>query len=219
MTTRELLDMLVQDVLDLDLADAYVQSDWRPRLLRRANLVLSEVWAFADWDFKHKTDPAYVITNGTAALPADFLSTGPYGGLYVSGQQRPVQWTDPGRLLRTRQLNPTHTDYPLVWSIFGGNVETYPLHTGTFVFYYRKRRPTLIDKSVAGHNLDVIPADYHETVMFHGVASKIHPDLDERKQHRADYIDNRNKMFADLMHGREAVVQMGDEGYQDFSAW
>lgn len=235
MTTKGEVDAGLQENLELDPSDSYYTSEWVPKALRLLTKVVYDFWAYAPWDFKigGPTNISLVGPADNADLPADFLRVGTGGKVVVPGQgpvhyKRPMAFNEVA-LAPTPPTGPR----PFIYTIQGRNVATsrvkaffspYPPSgtTVTIRLMYEIKRPTLVYQDTAGHGMEYIPEEYHESVILPGLIDLLGSQIVDGRttQELSPRFANALRMAAaEREHGLEEIQQYGDDGIPEEEMW
>lgn len=240
MTGDSIITQLLRDGLDLKTDDTYITTEWRPRALAAVQKAVNEFWKAGFWPFK--MGYAYLTFPGGDTeldLPADFHKVGPQGRAVAYNAASTSQW--PITYLSLQKFdqiayidNAGEKGVPRIYTFSGFNTTTrrqkmrlFPTQpTGTSAYVelnYERRRPTIADSSVvATSNLDQIPEDLHEDVIYIGALDWLMSGLADGRaisEISPRFKQALNQALGELQMGEEELLQYGDQGIPDLGMW
>jgi hypothetical protein len=233
---KEMIDALIQFGLELDLADAYVTTEWIPRAKFAVQIAVNEFWRAGDWDIKFPSTTLTLLAANSdwAEAPADFLRVGAHGGLYVFGKTK-IDYRDPERFLRERRvIGNSYATYPRFYTIRGQTANRLPKilfmlpidPAGANLdidLFYEARRPQVLYATTAGANgIDVIPVEYRHDIIYVGALDYLRYDGGDARtimQISPGFKRAVLEAAGQRLHQLDGVQQIADEGIADEGMW
>lgn len=230
---QELIDALLQFGLELNLADTYTTTEWRPRARFAAQRAVNEFWRAGDWEARFVNEAPLVLTStGIVTAPADLLRVGPNGGVFAGPQRQKVSYKNPEAFLRYRRQNSTgRGSYPDIYTLRGVTAAGLP----TLLFYrppssgnvdividYERKPPTILDSAVAGNGLDLIPLEYRHDIIYVGALDWLQSGVGDARS--VAETSPRFRMALDQAvsernHQLDGLQQIADEGIAEEEMW
>lgn len=231
MTTAQLIDLIVVNWLELSLADPYVASEWRPKILFFLQEAARQFWEHFgdDADFKQGVSSPLVLVSGEVAFPSDFGAGGYQGGVYSAGTGFQLDYVQPHDFWpKFRQLTPDTDGYAREYTVASGKIYTYPKTSAdSIVIHYRKRRPVLIDNNdVSGgatdNGLGAIPEEYHNGPIWWATVDML-ASIGGDGRSNTELSPRAKQMFDQAVvartQGAEKVPQLGEKGISELEMW
>jgi hypothetical protein len=207
----------------------------RATALDRQQEATDEFWLYMDGaDFQRKTTTVTnAINTSFVDAPSDFMKFGEHGRLYLqvsaTDRREMIPLTD-HEVFGMQQENGSNTGIPQFYCVSLQNSSDYvpqfqfDIKTDaayTFFVAYLKTPPTLTDTDSASSGLQVIPAEYHRTVVLKGVIAKGARDNGDV---RASVFEQQFQMAmaqakASRTHGQEDDERIGRSGYSRLEMW
>lgn len=215
-------------------------SEWE---LRRevkflAQGVIDFVWTYRPWEFTWATTTV-TATSGAADLPADFLTFGKSGGVFMGVGLPPVAWKHLRDVSYWRS-SIAQVGQPLWYSVsrqaplIGGSggarqLLLYPMDSRTLTLVYERRPPTLLDSALPedadtlvtdGSGLEEIPSSWHQIVVYEGTLYQVlkkEANSQSVTEQLALYRSGLARMCEGERQGREAphyVVPFGSRRFR-----
>jgi hypothetical protein len=220
--------LTVQEIIDQALEGDNVPPASADYTLRRRKALaflrelLDEVWWMRDWPRRRRTGTVTVgAGDAFAAVPADFQSLGPGGGLWhpTSGA---VLAEVAESVIFDRRSGGSTTDAPDVFAIFDVDPATYrprlqfPPNTAelTFTIRYQALPPRILDPGDPNSGIEpgdeedmaigAIGAEYHQSVLAPGLAARLR---EQKGDSRWQYLNGRFETGKAGMLKEEARAQ------------
>lgn len=185
MTGAQIIDSLMKYFLDIGQPIANDPA-FRARILFHVQRTVDELWAFRPWPFKTtQAINVTIATTGIGVLPTDFGGPGYMMNVNNPNGKYKLEWMSPPKLFDLRERE-TGTDSRPKWYTVADQDQTtgipqihvHKKPTASTVLHlaYETQSPQIAD-SIAPSGLELIPVQYHSTVIFEG--AKAHLMFDE----------------------------------------
>jgi hypothetical protein len=215
MTTQDLISRIVNYTDNTDSTDADNVTR-RGRILQYCQEVFDYVWNFRPWIFKYRTSTVTINgTTGIGDLPADFNSLGPEGKLYDTSSGRQL-WEDSYyKMMEKIRLGLQAGNPPELFALGGLDTVTFqrtvqiipPGTALTLTLDYEAKSPILVD-AASSSNLELIPADYHFSVLLPGVHARTAQSQGDIRDWVSQFKQGLNYMVVREMPQQSKVRQM-----------
>jgi hypothetical protein len=208
--------------------DSASEFDYRRYLKFVGQGVFDFVWNYRPWEFRWATTTV-TCTAGAADLPADFVSFGKGGGVFMGVGMPPVAWKHLRDVSYWRAAI-AQIGQPQWYSVgkstpaIGGDTPVgpsrqlllYPMDSRTLTLVYERKPPVLLDSGLAedvdalatdGSGLEEIPDTWHHIVVYEGVLYQIlkkEANSQSVTEQMALYKAGLERMSENERQGREA---------------
>jgi len=200
----------------------------RRRAKFAAQRVVRFIWNYRPWEFRWATASA-TVTSGVADLPANFVSFGKSGGVYLGVGLPPLEYkhlrdvaayqAEVAAVGQPRWYS-VGTTVPLVGTVGGTRqLLLYPMDSRTVTLVYERKAPTLLDSydsddatllATDGSGLEEVPSEWHDLVIYEGALYHLMNDKGDARMaiQQGLYDAGIRRMVENEKQGRETEHSM-----------